>query len=534
MMPRISINRMFYWKAKIQGEFMTKKMPLVIFFVLSVLLAPPSSYVSAEIDIDTSSPFLSQNTAKKISMDFQDAPLVNVLKIFSQQSGFNLVTSEDLANRLITVYLDNVPVEEALTQILRANKLTYEIQTESNIYIVKPMPQPEVELLTRVYNLKNSTVTKAKLNELLNISTESESGGGAGGSAGAGGAGGEEDSEGISAAIKSILTSSGHVVEDSRTNSLIVTDIASNFAMIESTIARLDVPIPQILIEVEMLEVSKDSTDAIGIKLGAQPLVFTGAQRLTIYPWDQNRLLAKGYEFEDPEYTAGSVNTSGLTAALQFLRTQTDTKTLARPRIMTLNNETAQIRISTNEAIGIKDQTSSSGNLATSSIEAERYETGIILTVTPQANVDTSEIVLAVIPKFIVAREGGTFTSSSGRQVTFKDPEERGSQSILKIRSGDTIVLGGLLRSDESKTITKLPILGDIPLIGAAFRHKAKDTSDRELIIFITPHIVKDRGPQKADAIRSRKMLREQEAPRKRFREVKIEHELSDEEEKKL
>jgi type IV pilus assembly protein PilQ len=491
---------------------MRKKIVCLAFFVLMAICLLPLGHAQ-ELTIDTSSPFLPEMSSKKISMDFQEAPLVDVLKIFSQQSGFNMVTTEDLRNRLVTVYLDNVPVEEALNQILKANSLTYEIQSESNIYLVKPLTKPDVELLTRVYRLKNSTVASAKINSTLSISSSSEEGGGGGGG------GGGTSASGITDAVKAVLTSRGQVIEDPRTNSLIVTDIASNFNVVDSAIARLDVAVPQILIEVEMLEVSKQATDKIGIKMGTQPLVFQGATRNSVYPWDRNKLIDQG--LFDEAYTPGSIDTSGLTAALQFLRTQSDTKSLARPRILTLNNQTAQIRISTQEAIGVKDQQSSTGGagIATSSVEAERVETGVILTVTPQANVDNGEITLAVIPKFIVAREGGTFSSASGRSVTFKDPEERGSQSLLKIHSGDTIVIGGLLRTDNTNTTTKLPFFGDIPLIGGAFRHRDKTSTDRELIIFITPHIIKDSENSKTAAVRT-DIVREQDMPVKRLREV--------------
>ena len=91
--------------------------------------------------------------------------------------------------------------------------------------------------------------------------------------------------------------------------------------------------------------------------------------------------------------------------------------------------------------------------------------------------------------------------------------------------------MGGLLRTDSTKTITKLPILGDIPLIGAAFRHKDKETSDRELIIFITPHIIND-TEAKTTVARSQKIRREQEAPSSRLREV--EQNLSEAEARKL
>jgi len=225
----------------------------------------------------------------------------------------------------------------------------------------------------------------------------------------------------------------------------------------------------------------------LGVKMGENIVTFKGAERDVLYPWDQNDLIRKGFTFASPEYRVGTISAAGLTATLQFLRTQADTRNLARPRILTLNNETAQIKITTDEAIGIKTQTQSSEGASTQSKEAERVETGISLIVTPQANLLTGEITLAIVPKVIQARTGSTFEGT-----TFKDPEERGSQSIMKVFSGDTIVLAGLLRTNSSQTITKIPFLGDIPLVGAVFRHKDRTDEERELIIFITPHIVGD------------------------------------------
>ncbi|MDD5408784.1 MAG: hypothetical protein PHC71_01650, partial [Candidatus Omnitrophica bacterium] len=85
-------------------------------------------------------------------------------------------------------------------------------------------------------------------------------------------------------------------------------------------------------------------------------------------------------------------------------------------------------------------------------------------------------------------KDGATSTFNT----TFKDPEERSTKSIVRIKDGETVVIGGLIRNDTSETITKLPVLGDIPIIGGLFRHKNKDKDrERELLVFITPRIVK-------------------------------------------
>lgn len=491
------------------------------FFIAMIALTSTTIAHAADITIDSSSSFLYPGYSQKISMDFQNASLVDVLKIFSQQTKINLVSSEELANKHITVYLDNVPVEQALEQVLRANNLTYELQPDSNIYIVKPITKTDSELLTRVYLLKYANVSTARIGKTLRIIYNVDKDTTAEVTENTEGAGSGQNETGLINAIKGILTSKGKVVEDPRTNSLTVTDIASNFTNIETALAKLDIAVPQVLIEVEMLEVAKENADKIGIKYGESPLTFSGAERDHVYPWNQNSLLAKGYTFAEAEYRVGTISAAGMTAILQFLQSHTDTKNLARPRILTLSNQPAQIKISTNESVGVKQQTSSSDSIATSSLEAERIETGVFLTVTPQVNLVNNEITMAVVPKVITTRLSTVFNNNT----FFKDPEERGSLSILRVTSGDTVVLGGLLREDRSTVTTKLPILGDIPLIGAAFRHKSDTVANRELIIFLTPHILAE-GLEQNIALPKRPILQEQreQAPN---RQETIDHALT-------
>jgi len=477
---------------------------------VSISLSPPATATDL-----AESKFVFPEYSRKISMDFKGAQLNDVLKIFSQQSGLNFIAARDIADVEITLYLDNVPVEQALERILHANNLTYEIQPESGIFVVKPVTKPEVDLVTRIYQLKHASVPSSKL-----LSTIAMAGSTPGSSTPA--TAGSSASTDIITAIQSVLSERGKITENPRTNSLIITDMASQFPIIEDTIAKLDVPIPQILIEVEMLDISKQTADTIGIKYGGTPFVFTGASRTDYYPWDYNELVRTGKVVEtasDParDYTTGSLNFSGLSATLQFLRTQTDTKNLARPRILTLNNETAQIQIATDEAIGSTTVTSSSQSTSTASVEAERAQTGVFLTVTPQANLLTGEITLAIEPKVIQARTGGTF---GGR--TFKDPEERASRAILRIKTGDTIMLGGLLRTDYDSTVTKIPILGDLPIVGGAFRHKDKTVKDRELVIFITPHILTDEFMPngREDLLKYQTITREQDIPIRRLERI--------------
>lgn len=446
-------------------------------------------------------------------MDFKDASLEDVLKIFSQQSGMNFIAASDLQNKRVTLFFDNIPVEEALEKVLDANGLEYEVQQGSDIFIVKPKPGEGQDLVTRIYRLKHASVPSSKINSTVNIESGSSSGsgssgGGASSSAGAGGGG-------ILAAVRGLLTRYGKVMEDPRTNSLIVTDSPGQFKDIEMLISRLDVAVPQVLIEVEMLDVSKNSADLIGVKFSDKLAELTGATRQVLYPWDLHKLKDKSYAFADPEYTAGLLDTSVSRMIVQFLQTRTDTRNLARPRIVTLNNQSAEIKISTDEAIGVTTQTTSAGGSADTTKEAERVKTGVFLLVTPQANLANGEITLAVVPRVIQARTGATF----GDQ-TFKDAEERGSQQIMKVKNGETVVVGGLMRSDELETVTKLPVLGDLPLVGRAFRHKDKSTSERELLIFITPSIVGNYTTDQAPQSDSSQIVREQNVSKSKLIQI--------------
>lgn len=467
-------------------------------FFLSILLALSADPARADLaDID---PLLLDAPQKTISMDFKNAALNDVLKIFSQQSGLNFIAATDVSNKKINLYLDNVPVENALERILFANSLTYELDRSSNIFVVKELLQPATQLTTRIYPLKHATVQSSKLRSQI----EGDGSSGSGETAESSGTGGS----GLLDVISAMLTPNGKVVEDPRTNSLIVSDLPSQFPLIEQTISRLDIRTPQILIEVEMLDISKDTADLLGAKFGDTVLQASGGSKSASFPFSMTRARGKidadvagsvtgAYEFTgNPSYTLGQLSFQGLQTVVQFLRTQTDTRSLARPRILTLNNETAQIEISTNETIGVIQTTGASEGIATIDVQPERADTGVFLKVTPQANLQTGEIVMVVEPRVIEAREGATF---SGR--SFRDPEERKTKSVLRMIDGDTVVIGGLLRTDVTDRRTRVPFLGSVPILGAAFRHKDKTATERELIIFLTPHILKETFPSYPGAL---------------------------------
>jgi type II secretory pathway component GspD/PulD (secretin) len=433
------------------------------------------------------------NAEVTISMDFKDAGLKDILKVFSMQSGLNFIASQAVEDRKITLYLDKVSVNEAMDNLFKANNLSYELDADSKIIIVKDWGIPSIETITRVFNLKYHSVPSSSIKQEIKSNL-----------------GGESEKGDIMSSIKEILSDKGKITEDRLTNSLIVTDIPSRFPIIEETIKRLDVSSPQVMLEVEMLDVSKNLVDKIGIKFGSSSapsiftMVLTGAKRTTKFPFS-------AWSGGDKTSGAGTItggnidfSSASYTVLLDFFKSQADTRYLARPRILTLNNETAEIKIVTKEAIGSLTTTQGQGSSSLTTVTAERIETGVSLRVTPQINTETGEVTMFIVPAV-------KDTSTSTWNASFKDPEERSTKSVVRVKDGETVIIGGLIRNDSSQTITKFPILGDVPILGAFFRHKDKDKDrERELLVFITPHIIKEQPTQLARSEKISLLEREQ------------------------
>lgn len=441
------------------------------------------------------------NSTSVISMDFKDADLKDVLKAFSIQSGINFIASQEIEERKVTLYLDKVSVKEAIDKLLKANKLDYDFAEKAKIILVKKA-EPEIKTITKIFHLKHHSVPNSNIKK--EVGTEL-------------GGGGEEEGGDILTSIKDILSRDGKVTEDTRTNSLIITDVPSRLFMIEEVLAQLDVPVPQAMFEVEILDVSKNLIDNLGFNFTENPLtlILPGgfAHRGARFFMGDLTKRGIGIDAEDDEgnlLARGSIILGNTYAGLlDFLRTQTDTKILARPRILTLNNETAEIKIETDEVVGREREESTDTGIVT--YEAERAKTGISLRVTPQINVEIGEITMFILPTVKQAFDSTILDEDS---QPYKNIEERGTKSVVRVRDGDTVIIGGLIRKEFSQTTSKLPILGDIPILGALFRNRTKDKDlERELLVFITPHIIGEVSPSLAKVSSAILSSREQDIP---------------------
>jgi len=460
-----------------------KTIRLVTAIIFIIFTSVPFSFA-----VDTYSKDVSPGKSNpgQISMDFQDANLKTVLKIFSQQSGLNFIASQNVQDRTVTVYFDNVMVEDALNYIMNANNLVYEQEPGTNIFIVKETGKPEVETITKIYELKYAQLTAP-------AKQQSDSSG-------------EKSQEAeIVSIVQSILSANGKVTADKRSNSLIIKDVPSQFPIIEDLLSRLDVRTPQVMIKVEVLETTTKAVENLGINWSGTFGAYQGPVHNTI--WPMNNSLGRGNSTGEGIATTGTFSLAGATATISALLNNTDTKILARPQVMTMNNETARIELSSKEKSNQTNVSTTTNNVTTTGNTYEEQDTGVILEVTPQISKD-GYVTMNLKPS-VTELELSRFTGAY-------DSHKRATETTVMVKDGETVVIGGLIKAKHEGGLKKLPFFGDIPILGAAFRYKSKDNTDRELIVFITPTIVKDvsyvlgniseREQEKPEAVREKEV----------------------------
>jgi type IV pilus assembly protein PilQ len=387
--------------------------------------------------------------AKGITVTYNQAKLGLVLQSLSKMTGIKLITSASLAEKLVSAYLEDVSGEEAIDSILKANGLYREKIPGSDIYIVKESGTAAVTLKSETFFLQY-----AKAEDLGKV-------------------------------LSTLLSSNGQMVIDSRTNSITVRETPEALSEIKNIITSLDKIIPQVAIEAVLVELSTDTLKNLGIRWNIESSFF-GPEIDTSFPYSESytrtvvspRRGTLTTATQEPQFTLGTLSFATLTANLKVLEDKGEANILANPRITTLNDSPATIKITKNMAVAPKiTETPEAGRIVT---EYEYRDVGVSLKVVPHVNSEGT-IILEVEPT----------VSSATPSTVFKDAvdtNERTAKTKVMVKSGETLVIGGLLRQDTIEKKTKVPVLGDIfPFL---FSRKDKQKGKTDLVMFLTPRII--------------------------------------------
>ncbi len=311
-------------------------MKRIIGVILMVMFIPLSAASSQD---NSYGDYLIFDSGQPVSMDLEKAKLVDVLKMFSQQTGLNFVSTEAVKDRELTLYLDKVPIEEAMDTIFQANNLAYDYFPDSNIFIVKEMGKPSIELQTKVYHLRYACVADSRIAKGFSATVETDED-----------SGGLQEAEGIATTIKEVvarvISENGSVSEEPRMNALIVTDVPSQFPTIDRVIEELDQPVFKVLIEVEVLDVSKDDWDEFGMLVKYEG----HTSKKKDFRFLQNTTTPLQNVFGDviKAINSGNMGTLSLnefSIMMSFLKQRSTTRLLANPKLMVLSHQEAIIHV---------------------------------------------------------------------------------------------------------------------------------------------------------------------------------------------
>ncbi|MBI5642955.1 MAG: type IV pilus secretin PilQ [Deltaproteobacteria bacterium] len=449
---------------------------------------PPASAVEAKPEemgvskIELPDPLQDKKefSGKKIDLDMMDANISDVLRLLAEISNLNIIASDDVKGT-ISLRLKNVPWDQAFDIILRSKDL--DSVREGNVVRVAPA--------LKIRQEKESVLASKKAQEKLenleihfipiNYASSAD----------------------LLKQVQGVLSDRGTVTNDVRTNTIIVKDLKQGIDSARNLITKLDTPIPQVLIEARIIEASSSFARDLGIQWGldygtggntsTQTFGSSGTEGNVSRAQTPNSTIEVSgndqYAVNLPASgTAGTLGALGfilgkagnnpflLDLRLSAGESEGRLKTISRPRITTMDNKEAKIE----QGESIPFETTSSSGTSTSFIDAN-----LSLTVTPHITPDGS-----VLMKIKASRNSiGTFRTSGGEPSINK----KESSTEVLVRDGETTVIGGIVITDTSDTEQGIPYLMDIPVLGKLFRSSSVADSQTELLIFITPTIIKEK-----------------------------------------
>ena len=414
----------------------------------------------------------------KLSLNFQNIEIRAVLQIVADFADLNLVAS-DAVTGTITLRLKNVPWDQALDIVLRTNGLDKRVQ--GNVLLVAPATDLADQERAALENKQEIAELAPLRTELIKVKYANAAE--IVGLFSSSGEDSDEDSPG------GIVSDRGSVIVDERTNSIILTETQTRINQLKSLLDQLDIPVRQVMIEARIVKASDSFKREAGIRWGTAGEITWGDSPNGIqYGSSIETLGTTPAENLIVDLGTASGKTGGiafglvnndllLDLELQLFESEGIGETVSRPTIITSDKSTASV----NSGSQIPYQSDTGGGAtATAFINAT-----VGLTVTPQITPD-DRIILEL-----------DVTNNSRGDPTPGGPPAIDTESIqtqVIVNDGETLVLGGLYQTRTDLIQLKTPVLGDLPLVGRLFRNSARTNDKDELLIFITPKIIRDSG----------------------------------------
>ncbi|MHB1199798.1 MAG: type IV pilus secretin PilQ [Polaromonas sp.] len=422
-------------------------------------------------------------TGEKLSLNFQNIEIRSLLQVIADFTNFNIVTSDTVTGS-VTLRLKDVPWDQALDIILQAKGL--DKRKNGNVLVIAPKDELaakdklDLESRNAIQNLEAVRTQSFQINyaKAAEIATQITAGGSGPASA-------------------RILSNRGSVIAEPRTNQLFVTDIPAKLEQVQSLIAKLDIAVRQVLIEARIVEASDSFGRSLGVRLGGQP--FNATRNIAFgasYTAGTNPNVGTNGGLNNADFLQlPAVGQNGFSAATfavalfnaaktRFLNLEISAaeadgkgKIVSSPRIVTADQVKALIEQGTELPF---QQATSSGATSIAFRKAN-----LKLEVTPQITPEGSIILNVDVNKDSVGR-----ATANGFAIDTKH-----IQTQVLVENGGTVVIGGIFEQNDREDETKVPLLGDLPVLGNLFKTKTRTASKSELLVFITPKVLTNGTP---------------------------------------
>lgn len=387
---------------------------------------------------------------KPISLQFKDANLKMIFEAISKTTGLNILIDKDVkADLKATVFVKQASVEDTISLILLQNQLEKKILNETTLYIYPATPaklKEHQDLVVRTFQLTNA------------------------------------DAKQMQVLLKTMIKAKDVFINE-KTNSLVVRDTPEAVALAAKLIAAQDLNEPEVMLEMEVLEVSENLATQIGVDYPDKVSFIVGDTIRTLQDW-------RGIN-------RSKINvTPGLGITLNLKKTDGEVNTLANPRIRVRQREKAKILIGSRFPIITNTVTPSTGTpVVTGSIQY--IDIGLKLEVEPDIHMDGE---VGIKTALEVSSLGANITSGTGDNATTAPViNTRTVNTVLRLKDGETQVLAGLINNQEIESNRKVPGIGDIPIFGRLFTDKTRNKDKTELVFAITPHIIRNIHQPDAD-----------------------------------
>lgn len=419
----------------------------------------PAQQLTAKINVErgpiTVTPRLKTRDNRKVTLQLRDAPTKMVFEVLSRETGINFILDKDIKGEgKTTIFVQDVPVEQAIDLVLDQNQLARQILADNMVLIypnVAAKQKDYEQLIVRTFYLTNAAPKE------------------------------------VESMLKTVLNAKTMFI-DERTSTLVMRDTPDNVRMAEKLVASLDVAEPEVMLEVEVLEITRSAVQDLGLQ-------YPGSATLSPSPIANASNTTGGLVLSDLSHqNSNTIGISALSVTLNAMKQAGVANTLASPRIRVRNKEKAKILIGSKEPVITNSVTPTAAGTPVVTGSVQYLDVGLTFDVQPTVYLDSDvgiklNLEVSSILKQVTTT-GGTIAYEIGT---------RNASTLLRLKDGETQILAGLIQESDTRNANTIPLLGEVPILSHLFGTYHTDREKDEVVLSITPRIIRMQPRPSAD-----------------------------------